>query len=56
MICCCSRARSTIVVCGANHLSTAAPIFRHEKARRRSVRSLAPLGITSDEEYVSPFF
>jgi hypothetical protein len=56
MICCCSRAHSTVMVSGANHLSTAAPIFPHKKAHRCSVRSLAPLGMTSDEAYVSPFF
>jgi len=56
MICCCSRPHSTVMVSGANHVSTAAPIFRHKKARPCSVRSLAPLGMTSDKAYVSPFF
>ncbi len=52
----CSRAHSTVMVSGATSLNRCSDFPTQESARRCSVRSLAPLGMTSDEEYVSPFF
>jgi hypothetical protein len=41
-----SRGHLTVIVSGANHLSSAVRIFRHKKICNSLVSFLAPLGMT----------